>query len=122
MCRVSGLRRLAVYAGEMGHQLIPDAPTGTDECYVAVPVTYDGRGDHDESGTLYVTNRKLVFVGESVTDAPWSKIARLSRDGIKLLAFRHDRPAPLVFSCASLFDSVRVAYVAERCLHPAKNT
>ena len=104
----------------MSEQVTPDGPTGTDECYVAVPVIYDKRGDHDEPGTLYVTNRKLVFVGESTTGAPWSTIAKLSRDGIKLLAFRHDRPAPLVFSCASLFDSVRVAYVAERCLHPAK--
>jgi hypothetical protein len=103
----------------MREHLIPDGPTGTDECYVAVPVTYDGRGDHDEAGTLYVTKGKLVFVGESVTDAPWSKIARLSRDGIKLLAFRNDRPTPLVFSCTSLFDSVRVAYVAERLLGTA---
>ena len=115
------MRGLAVYTVEMREQVIPDPPTGTDECYVAVPVTYDGRGDHDESGTLSVTNRKLVVVGESVTDAPWSKIARLTRDGIKLLAFRNDRPTPLVFSCASLFDSVRVAYVAERCLHSPKS-
>ncbi len=105
----------------MREQLKLEGPTGTDECYVAVPVTYDGRGDHDEPGTLYVTNEKLVFVGESVTDAPWSKIARLSRDGIKLLAFRNDRPAPLVFSCTSLFDCVRVAYVAERCLQTPKS-
>ena len=112
-------RGVAVYTSEMAEQVTPDPPTGTDECYVAVPVTYDKRGDHDEPGTLYVTDRKLVFVGESVTDAPWSQITKLSRDGTKLLAFRQDRPAPLVFSCASLFDSVRVAYVAERCLHSA---
>jgi hypothetical protein len=120
VCRVRRFGGLAVYTDVMREQPRPEAPPGPDECYVSVPVTYDGRGDHDESGTLYVTNEKIVFVGESVTDAPWSKITRLSRDGIKLLAFRHDRPAPLVFSCASLFDSVRVAYVAERCLHPAK--
>ena len=40
--------------------------------------------DHDEAGTLYLTNRKLVFVGESIIDAPWSEIAKLSRNGIKL--------------------------------------
>lgn len=109
-------RRVAVYVIEMREPSKDKGPTGTDECYVAVPVTYDKRGDHDEAGTLFVTNRKLIFVGESITDAPWSQIAKLSRDGTKLEAYRRDRETPLVFSCASLFDSVRVAYVAERFL------
>lgn len=96
-----------------------DRATGTDECYVAVKVVYDNRGDHDEMGTLYVTNRKLVFVGESITDAPWSEIAKLSRNGVTFSALRRDRQPSLVFVCASLFDSVLVADVAERCLHSA---
>lgn len=97
-----------------------DSATGTDECYVAVKVVYDKRGDHDEAGTLYVTNTKLLFVGESITDAPWSKIAKLSRDGVTFSALRRDRQAPLVFLCATLFDSVLVADVAERCLDSFK--
>ncbi|MDO8678002.1 MAG: hypothetical protein Q7R30_05490 [Acidobacteriota bacterium] len=96
-----------------------DRATGADQCYVAVKVVYDNRGDHDETGTLYVTNRKLVFVGESITDAPWSEIAKLSRNGVTFSALRRDRQAPLVFLCGSLFDSVLVADVAERCLHSA---
>lgn len=96
-----------------------DGVVGTDECYVAVRVVYDKRGHHDETGTLYVTNRKLVFVGESITDAPWSEIAKLSRDGITFSASRRDRQPSLVFVCASLFDSVLVADVAERCLNTA---
>jgi hypothetical protein len=97
-----------------------DTSTGKDECYVAVKVVYDKRGDHDETGTLYVTTRKLVFVGESITDAPWSEIAKLSRQGITFSALLRDRHASLVFVCANLFDSVLVADVAERCLHSAK--
>ena len=93
-----------------------DEAAGTDECYVAVKVFYDKCGDHDETGTLYVTNRKLVFVGESITDARWSDIAKLSRRGTRFSAFSRDRQAPLVFLCATLFDSVLVADVAERCL------
>jgi hypothetical protein len=87
---------------------------------VAVKVVYDKRGDHDETGTLYVTNRKLVFVGESITDEPWSAIAKVSRSGVRFSAFSRDRQAPLVFLCATLFDSVLVKDVAERCLHSAK--
>jgi hypothetical protein len=82
---------------------------------VAVKVLYDKRGRHDEAGTLYVTSRKLVFVGESITDAPWSEIAKLSRKGNTFSALRHDRQPSLVFVCATLFDSVLVADVAERC-------
>lgn len=96
-----------------------DTATAQDECYVAVKVVYDNLGHHDETGTLYVTNRKLVFVGESITDAPWSEIAKLSRNGITVSALRRDRQPSLVFVCASLFDSVLVADVAERCLHSA---
>ena len=101
-------------------QVTHHGPTSGDECYVAVPVVYDKRGERDEAGTLFVTNTKLVFVGESVTDAPWSQIAKLSRDGTRLAAFIGGVKSPLVFSCASLFDSVRVAYVAERCLLSAR--
>jgi hypothetical protein len=95
-----------------------DTATAKNECYAAVKVVYDKRG-HDETGTLYVTNRKLVFVGESITDAPWSEIAKLSRRGTTLSALRRDRQPSLVFVCASLFDSGLVAAVAERCLHSA---
>ena len=70
---------VAVHTVEMSETLIRDTSTGTDECYVAVHgAATTGAVDHDESGTLYVTNRKLVFVGESITDAPWSEIAKLS--------------------------------------------
>lgn len=96
-----------------------DTSTGEDECYVAVKVLYDKSGYHDEAGTLYLTNRKLVFVGESITDAPWSEIAKLSRNGYKFSARLRDGHASLVFVCATLFDSVLVADVAERCLNSA---
>jgi hypothetical protein len=95
-----------------------DTATAPNECYAAVKVVHDKRG-HDETGTLYVTNRKLVFVGESITDAPWSEIAKLSRNGTTLSALRRDRQPSLVFVCATLFDSVLVADVAERCWHSA---
>ena len=113
-------RGVSVYTVKVREQETPDRLAGTDECYVSVPVVYDPPGGHNEEGTLFVTGTKLVFVGESTTAAPWGRIARLSRDGTTLSAFVRDRQSPLVFSCASLFDSVRVAYVAERFLHSAQ--
>lgn len=93
--------------------------TGADACYLAIKVFYDKRGDNDETGMLYLTNKKLIFVGTSMTEAPWTKVAKAERDGKTFSVLRRDRQNPLIFACESLSEAVQVEFIATSCLAPA---
>lgn len=93
---------------------------GTDACYLAIEALHDKRGDgKDEVGTLYVTNERLLFVGTSLAEAPWGKVAKVDRDSLIFSALRRDRQNPYVFYCTSVADAVRVGLLAEHCLNAA---
>jgi hypothetical protein len=89
---------------------------GDDACYLAVQVFYDKRGDNDETGTLYLTDKRVMFVGTSVFEAPWTKVVKAQRDGQTFSVLRRDRQNPNIFECESLSDAVQVEFVAVTCL------
>lgn len=99
-------------------QVVPghERAVGQDDCYFVATVLYDKRGDNDEDGQLFLTKQRAVFVGASMADVKWGKVAKAELNGGRLTITRRDRATPLVFVMKSVSDALRADFVATACL------
>jgi Protein of unknown function (DUF4236) len=86
--------------------------TAPDACYFTGAGTYDQRGDKSPPGTLYLTDKRAIFLdSEGLTTTPWTKVIATSRDRYTLHIQRGDRKTPYLFSLASLGDAMIAEWV-----------
>ena len=98
-----------------GHERI----VGNQPCFFSGPALHDKRGPNDETGTLYLAESQLIFVGATRAEAPWSKVASVSRDGRVLQVQRRDRQTPLVFAFGDTSPALRAEHIAKALLEAA---
>lgn len=116
---LDGLRQLATLVQlverdglplvETQHRVIEGEP-----CRFSAPATRLGEagGGDDTSGRLFLTDRRTVFLGPSVTSAPWPAIAHVGRAGRDLLLSGASRR--LEFRLNTFADAMRAAWLSER--------
>ncbi len=90
-----------------GHEKI----VGPDVCHFSAPAFVDKRGP-DETGQLFLTNDRVVFLGSTLTAFSWRKVAVVRREGLDLVIQRNDRQTPLRFRMNSLSEALRGHYLA----------
>ena len=109
---IEGLERLLVVAGA---EALPTLTTqhrviGPDTCHFMTPVSLPGAAD--APGKLFVTDRRLIVSGGSVTALPWHRIRQVSREGRELIAGGGDHAIHV--QCNSYGDALVVHHLATR--------
>lgn len=94
-----------------GHERV----VGDDSCFYAVPAFLDKRGP-DENGQLYLTDKRVLFLGSSLTAFPWKKVAHAERHNHALTVQRNDRQTPYEFTFNSLGEALKVEFVVKTIL------
>lgn len=91
------------------HRVIAGEP-----CRFSAPATRLGEagGADGTSGRLFLTDRRTVFLGPSVTSAPWPSIANVGRAGRDLLLSGASRR--FQFRLNTFADAMRAAWLCER--------
>ncbi len=91
------------------HRVIAGEP-----CRFSAPATRLGEagGADGTSGRLFLTDRRTVFLGPSVTSAPWPSIANVGRAGRDLLLSGASRR--FQFRLNTFADAMRAAWLSER--------
>jgi hypothetical protein len=91
------------------HRVIAGEP-----CRFSAPATRLGEagGVDGTSGRLFLTDRRTVFLGPSVTSAPWPSIANVGRAGRDLLLSGASRR--FQFRLNTFADAMRAAWLSER--------
>ena len=85
-------------------------------CYFAGVAEIEGRGTHG-SGTLLITNTRLLFCGASPTTLPWSKLTTFDLAGTSLRTQRIDRQTPIVFYLQSVDDVLKAHLIGNSVRH-----
>lgn len=99
-----------------GHERV----VGEDSCYFFAPAFLDKRGP-DESGQLFLTNERMMFLGSTLTAFPWKKVAQSERDGRALSVQRNDRQNPYRIHLNSLSEALRAELIVRNSLaHDSK--
>jgi hypothetical protein len=89
-----------------------------EQCYFAGVAEIDSRGVHG-SGTLLITNKRLLFCGPALIALPWGTLAAFELAGVSIRTQRVDRQAPLVFHLQSVGDAVKADLIGNSVRHAA---
>jgi hypothetical protein len=100
---------------ETGHRVL-----GTDTCYFTAPASALTRGA-DQTGRLFLTSRRLVFMGGSVKSVSWGTVAELREDGRDIIVLSPAGELAHRFRCNSYIDSKRGIFLARWLRTEARN-
>jgi hypothetical protein len=116
---LDALRELAELAARLDRGDPPTVETrhrvlGGDVCYFVAPVSLPDR-DAEASGKLFLTDRRIVWVGGPAGAAlAWTAAGLVRRDDRDIVVVSVDRQRVYRFRCNSYADAMRGAYIAER--------
>jgi hypothetical protein len=100
---------------ETGHRVL-----GTDTCYFTAPASALTRGA-DETGRLFLTSRRIVFMGGGVKSVSWGSVAELREDGRDIIVLAPAGELAHRFRCNSYIDSKRGICLARWLRTEARN-
>jgi hypothetical protein len=97
----------------VGHEVL----VSPDVCYFSGAAVYDKRGDHDPSGTLYLTNARVIFAsGDGLVTTPWTKVVTATRDARSVSIQRRDRQTPYLFVLTDYAEAIKADFIARNIL------
>ncbi|MGH9331072.1 MAG: hypothetical protein ACRD09_11550 [Vicinamibacterales bacterium] len=119
---INGLRELAALVLAVERDGLPLLETQHrvitgESCRFSAPATRvfdanDSNGAEGASGRLFLTDRRVVFLGPSVTGVPWPSIAGIARTGRDVVLSGASRRYR--FRLNTFADALRATWLAER--------
>jgi Protein of unknown function (DUF4236) len=93
----------------------PQHIVAPDICYFAAEAVHDRRGENDPAGTLYLTDKRVLFVStEGLTSAAWRQVLSVGLDGRTLRIQRRDRQNPYLFDFSTYTDAMKAEFITKR--------
>lgn len=90
-----------------------EAIVDDDACFFVCDALYDKRGPNDETGALYITDRRVIFAGTSLLAIPWSKVFSTQREQSTLQIQQRGRKTPDLFVCNDLGSAMKADFVIQ---------
>jgi hypothetical protein len=93
----------------------PQHIVAPDICYFGATAVHDRRGDNDPAGTLYLTDKRALFVSmDGLTSAGWRQVLSVGLDGRTLRIQRRDRQNPYLFDFSTYADAMKAEFICKR--------
>jgi len=89
-----------------------------EQCYFAGVAEVESRGVHG-SGTLLITNKRLLFCGPAVIALPWGTLTMFELAGVSIRTQRVDRQTPLIFHLQSVGNALKADLIGNSVRHAA---
>jgi hypothetical protein len=114
---LDGLRELALLAGAVDRGGLPLVDNqhrviAGEACRFSAPATRITETADNESGRLFLTDQRVVFLGSSVNAAPWAAFTTVTRGGRDLVLAGATRRHQ--FRLNTFADALRAAWLAGR--------